>query len=243
MTALRISIIFLALFVLWTGPGMAAELSLQEGKVVLTDGDKTRVLDEREDCCFDFAPIKNSKLSFVKFHGDKAKELGVQNGIHVFEAGKDIALIPHDYAAVADIAMSPNGKILAVDGGKSADPVRDWIFYSFPETKKLGTLGYVSSDKGRDLVWVNDDVVLVMATEAPLSSEPKTGNELLEQVSVVQYSIPEDKKTILFPGTESCGFFLKDFAEGTVFVESFCTKDETKEAQPGEKLTKKIELK
>lgn len=249
MKNIHASVLFSAMFavfafMLWAGQALAAEISIKGGKVVMAG----KALEN------EVSPIKNSQLQFTETDEEEAKEFGVKAGIHIFDgSGKEVGLIPkEDFAPTTVITMSPEGKMLAVDSGTDATS-RGWSFYSFPELKEVGQgVGYIAGnlfdkegEENDKLLWIDNDNVLIMIS---LEDQPvRTAVCECPPISVGKYNIPSGKNTVLFTGTPLCDFILKEYKDGTVFVEKYCMQEADWQSSPvdkikaPEKLSKKLD--
>lgn len=196
------------------GAGSGAELSLKGDQIFLVKDGKSTALNQE---MFPAQPVGDAAddtgMRFLGVGPDDAKEQGVAFGLYIFKGdGKPVAFAPTENAEFcADVKLSPDGKILAMDAGVAL--VRNWFFFSYPEMVPLGDTVYYQTPDNPTLVWTGGKNVLVsvMGLEGHGRS---CDYDPCGPVSVSLYVIGTQKSTTLLPGTDLCDYTLTGLAEG-----------------------------
>ena len=190
--------------------GSGAELTLKDDQIVLLKGGKSAALDRG---MFPAQPIDDTGMRFLGVGPDEAKELGMAPGLYIFKGeGKPVAFAATDKAGFcADVTISPNGKILAMDAGTSL--VRDWFFFSYPEMKPLGDTVYYLTPDTPAIIWAGETGALVSTMNVDGHGR-SCGYDPCGPVSVSYYDIGTHKAVKLLPGTDLCDYTLTGLANG-----------------------------
>lgn len=184
--------------------GSGAELELKGDRVFLIKDGTSTALDQD---MFPAQPIDGTDLRFFGIGEDDAKEQGIAPGLYIFKGeGKPAAFAAtHDAEFCADVKLSPDGKILAMDAGTSL--VRNWFFFSYPEMKALGDTVYYETPDNPALIWTGGNGVLV-STMNDSEHGRACGYDPCGPVSVTYYNIETHKAAALLPGTDLCDYTL-----------------------------------
>lgn len=218
----------------------AAEVTLKGDQIFLIQNGKSTALHQD---MFPAQPIDDTDMRFLGVGPDDAKEQGIAPGLYIFKGdGKPVAFAATDEAEFcADVKLSPDGTILAMDAGMSL--VRSWFFFSYPEMKPLGDTLYYQTPDNPTLIWVGEKGVLVSTME--MEEHNRKGEyDPCGPVSVTYYDIGAHKAAKLLPGTDLCDYTLTGLAEDglAATAEELClpsVKDWTSfpEGKPVKKVT------
>jgi hypothetical protein len=171
-------------------------------------------------------PIEGKEMHYLGIGEDQAKPYGLAAGLYVFNAdGSLAAFTPNDAAEMcSDVRFSPNGKILAMDAGSS--PARDWFFYSYPDMKPMGNIGWIMVPDKPWLTWVGDRGVLVSYADLDDVLGRECGYDPCGPVSVNYFDFGSGKLSTLLKGTGLCDYSVSGLAEDgkTAQVDALCVK-------------------
>lgn len=187
-----------------------ADLSLKGDRIFLVKGGKSTALNQE---MFPTQPVDDSDIRFLGVGPDDAQKQGIAPGLYLFKGdGKPVAFAATDEAEFcADVKISPNGKILAMDAGMSL--VRNWFFFSYPDMKPMGETVYYQTPDNPTLIWVEEKGVLVSTMD--VDGHGRKGEyDPCGPVSVTYYDFGASKGTKLLPGTDLCDYTLTGFKAG-----------------------------
>ena len=219
------------LFILFFNTSAQAEVSLINGQLIRQEAGASKSLPLEEGSA---VKVDNSDLIFVYvedqatlkaagqsspallFFDNTGKMIGAYSGNEGFE--------PEQCSAAS---LSPGRKIIALDNGTLL--LRIWTFLNFPDLTPASEaeepyLSYFSSEEQQpDLVWVDDDTVLVTdVSEAPVARPCPA--DPCEPLAVVVHHIREWTTSSVAKGTELCNYNLESLSRRTATVRKTCTK-------------------
>lgn len=217
-------------FALVCPSALLAEVNLIDGKISRQVAGSSKSLDLGKGAII---KVDNSDLVFIYVSDDETLKAAGQNGpallffnksgkmIGAFAGGDDFE--PEMCSAAS---LSPGGKIIALDNGTWL--LRVWTFLNYPNFTQASEiedpyLPYFSSEQLADLIWVDDNTVLVTdISEAPVARPCPT--DPCEPLDVVVHFIKEWKTSSIAKGTELCNYSLESLSKRTATVIKTCTK-------------------
>lgn len=163
--------------------------------------------------------VQNSSLRAVQVSPDEAEQHGLDAGLYLFTAaGEATIVIPEDSGdPCAAVALSPDGKVLAVDSG--AWVIRSWTFYTYPALKNLGGVTY--RDDQKPLLWLGGTTVL-LHTQEDVDQRRQCDYDPCGPISVERVDLWPFTVTPLFRGTDLCDFAIERLEHGTLTVNKIC---------------------
>ena len=223
MRALYTALLAAAFILAGTQAGLAAA-TLQNGEMTYESGGKKTVFTGDDAAV---QKIKGSDLVFLTLDEDPAKRIGKKPTLFVFDASGALAAetsaIPDvDIEQISALSLSPKGGVLAVDNGTWV--VRSWSFVSYPALTPAGKpVAYLTDEDLQDLVWVNDDAVLVTVINEN-SGRKCADYDPCGPRSVVLHRISTGKTTPVLAGTDVCDYGLTGFDGKSVTAIKTCGK-------------------
>ena len=223
MRALYTALLAAAFILAGTQAGLAAA-TLKNGEMTYEAGGKKTVFTG-DDVAVE--KIKGSDMVFLTLDEDPAKRIGKKPTLFVFDASGALAAetsaIPDvDIEQISALSLSPKGGVLAVDNGTWV--VRSWSFVSYPALAPAGKPATYLTDEGlRDLIWVNDDAVLITVINEK-SRRKCADYDPCGPRSVVLHKISTGKSTPVLAGTDVCDYGLTGFDGKSVTAIKVCGK-------------------
>ena len=207
------------LLFLFALPALAAapEVSLKDDKLFLVKSGKATELEA-------FA-VANSNLRYVAAGEDDAKAAGLAAGLYLFAAdGKAAGFIPSDAAEFcSEVALSPNGKVLAMDSGTYL--IRDMHFFSYPGLTPLkgSPVEYFQLEDKPALLWLGEAEVLVTRMES--ESDRVCDYDPCGPTSVVRHNLSDGSATAVLEGTPLCDFTFVSLQGSTLTASKLCLQN------------------
>ena len=196
----------------------AATVTLRERDVIVTTGEARHVLPKDAESLL---AVQNAPLRAVQLMPEEAASSGIEPGLYLFNAaGETVAFLADDSGVPCSaVALSPGGKVLAVDSGTWV--VRSWSFYTYPVLKSLGGLTYLAD--GSPLVWHGDATVLVL-TQEDVDQKRQCDYDPCGPISVERVDLWPFTATPLFKGSDLCDYTIERFTGTQLDVIETCTQ-------------------
>lgn len=229
MKARRLIILMLILM-LGLPSVLSAQVTLKDGQLLYKSGGANLSLDLGQGAV---TPVAGSDLVFAYVDDEEALKAAKRKpGLLFFNKGGRLmgsfeGLDGFDPTMCSSASLSPGGRTLALDNGTWL--VRVWTFLDYPAFSQASRsdeffLSYLSNPDGRDLTWVDDDMVLVTdLSEAPVSRP--CPSDPCEPLDVVLHQIRAGASQALAKGTELCNYTFRSLEGKTVTVDKTCTKN------------------
>lgn len=218
------------LFALVCPSALFAEVKLIDGKISRQAAGSTKSLDLEKGA---IVKVDNSDSVFVHVSDEATLKAAGQNGpalLFFDKSGQMIGAVEgaddFEPELCSAASLSPGGKIIALDNGTWV--LRVWTFLNYPDFTPASEiedpyLPYFSSERLPDLVWVDDNTVLVTdVSEAPVARPCPA--DPCEPLDVVVHFIREWKTSSIAKGTELCNYNLESLSKRTATVIKTCTK-------------------
>ncbi len=203
--------LLLSLFLCSASAYATPVLQLQGDKPVVINNAATSMegYDIEVNWVKDYKGIPSKELRYCTVGQDSAQKYGVPQGVYFFDnESKQVGFIDFEYAEFcADVRLSPDESIIAVDSGMSLD--RDWTFYSAPDMKKIGSVSYFSPPERPDLFWIRQDSI-IYDKSTDMETQRSCGYDPCGPISVETYSFKTGKTQTLFSGTDLCDYYIAD---------------------------------
>jgi len=208
-------------------PAQAAfTLRLTDNRLVLENEGKAMPLSVEDfpvDAVKDAAGKPLPGLRYCGIGVDSGKAHGIAPGLYLFDAhGRNVAFGSTDAAEFcSEVRLSPGKTVLAMDSGTWL--VRSWFFFSYPDMKPIGEVGYYQAEGKPALLWEVDAGVYFSSRET-MGHKRTCNYDPCEPISVRAYSFKTGKDKTVLAGTDLCDFTLTGFSpeRGVVEADKLC---------------------
>lgn len=197
----------------WAG---TARIVLQDQGLTITRGE-TRVTLPKESGAI--LPVQNASLRAVQISPEEAEQYGLDAGLYLFDtAGEATVFVAEDSGdPCAEVALSPDGKVLAVDSGTWV--IRSWTFYTYPALKNLGGVTY--RDDQKPLLWLGSNTVL-LHTQEDVDQRRQCDYDPCGPISVERVDLWPFTTTPLSRGTDLCDFTIERLDNDVLTLNKTC---------------------
>ena len=201
----------------------APELGIRDGAIVLKNKGKTKAIPEGDlsvqaVTAADDAEDEAPKLRYLPINAETGKAFGIKSGVYLFdETGKQAGFVPYEGAdEVGQVRQSPQGHVLAIDGGTWVE--RSWSFFSYPDIKSLALVTYYQAEEPVPaLLWDSDGGAFFNSVRTDDQSRT-CDYDLCGPKSVKHISFLDGAETTLIAGTDLCDYELAPPSAGQMYI-------------------------